>query len=177
MATAPKRGRGRRPNKPVMHPKSLVQMSVTSDATEGLKKLEALVREKVLRSAAYAGAVVFYNEMRLRVPVEEGTLYGSIYHYHLEKQSGPDRQMYAIGPNKKKAPHWYNVEYGHWRVNVLIRQGGRWIPTKERLAQPKWVPGKPYVRPTFDSKKQEAIQAMRVRFEQRFREVINGISQ
>jgi hypothetical protein len=168
--------RGRRPNAPQMFPKSLVQMSVSSSAIEGLRALERGIKEKVLRSAAYAGAVVFYNEMRLRVPVNEGTLYGSIYHYHLEKQSHANRQMYAIGPNKKKAPHWYNVEYGHWRVNVVRRQGGRWIATKERLPEPKWVPGVPYVRPTFDAKKQAAIAAMNVRFEQRLREVMSEIA-
>lgn len=167
--------RGRRPSGPAQYQKSLVNMSVSSTATEALKALENAIKEKVLRSAAYAGARVFYDEMRTRVPVDEGTLYGAIYHYHLEKQSGPTKQLYAIGPNKVKAPHWYNVEYGHWRVNVLIRRGGRWIATKQRLPAPLWVPGKPYVRPTYDSRKQAAVKAMQVRFEQRLKEVMNEV--
>jgi len=171
------RRRGRRPTGPELYPKSLVKMSVSSNAVEALENLDRLIREKVLRSAAYAGARVFYDEVRLRVPVGEGQLYGSIYHYHIDRVSNDNKQIYAIGPNKKKAPHWYNVEYGHWRVNVLLRRGGRWIATKQRLPAPVWVPGKPYMRPSYDAKKADAIKAMQVRFEQRLREVMNEVRQ
>lgn len=150
-------------------------MSLKSNATEALDNLERAIKEKVLRSAAYAGAKVFYDEVKLRVPVDEGTLFGAIYHYHVERLSGPTKQIYAIGPNKVKAPHWYNVEYGHWRINVLVRRGGRWIATKQRLPSPVWVPGKPYMRPSYDAKKAEALKAMQVRFEQRLREVMNEV--
>lgn len=169
--------RGRRPTGPELWPKSLVKMKLESSATEALDNLERAIREKVLRSAAYAGARVFYDEVKMRVPVDEGTLFGAIYHYHIDRQSGPNRQIYAIGPNKKKAPHWYNVEYGHWRINVLVRRGGRWIATKQRLPAPVWVPGKPYMRPSYEAKKAEAIKAMQVRFGQRLREVMNEVRQ
>jgi hypothetical protein len=158
-------------------PKGLISMGVTSSASEALLALEDVIKEKVLRSAAYAGAEIFYREVRMRVPVDEGTLFDSIYHYHLDNKSGPTKQMYAIGPNKKKAPHWYNVEYGHWRVNVVHRVGGRFVATKTRLPVPLWVPGKPYVRPAYEAANQVALKAMQVRFAQRLREVMSEVSQ
>lgn len=168
--------KNRRSNKKTSYfPKALVNMSIDSNAVEGLQALEKLVQEKVLRSAAYAGAKVFYDEMRLRVPVDEGQLYGAIYHYHLEKKSDATHQFYAIGPNKKKAPHWYNVEYGHWRVNKVTFKNGRWYFSRERLPVPVWIPGKPYVRPTYDAKAQAALTAMKRRFGERLSEVMREL--
>ncbi len=91
-----------------------------SNIDEGIARLEAVVREKVLRSATRAGALLFYYEMQMRVPKREGTLLYSIYHTHLDKRSTKFRQVYAVGPNKAKAPHWYVVEYGHWRYNKFV---------------------------------------------------------
>lgn len=76
------------------------------------------LREKALRSAAYAGAKVFYEEMQHRAEgaeahspnVKSGTLRSAIYHWHDEDASrGGLKQVYAVGPNKRKAPHWFNV--------------------------------------------------------------------
>lgn len=169
------RGRGARPTGPQQYPKALVTMEVKTNAVESLRMLENAIKEQCLRPAAHAGAIVFYNEMRQRVPVDEGDLFASIYRYHLPRDSGPTKQFYAIGPNKKKAPHWYNVEYGHWRVNVVMRLNGRWVATKERLPAPKWVPGIPYVRPTFEAKKQVALRAMEDRLAEKVREVMSGM--
>jgi HK97 gp10 family phage protein len=150
---------------------SLVGITVTSNAGAALRQFADEIRQKALRSAAHAGAEVMYAEMRLRVPVDEGTLYGSIYQWHDENRSGFNRQVYVVGPNKKKAPHWHLLEYGHWRVNVVIRDGSRWIATKERLPQPKWVPAVPYARPTFDSKAAVAVEAMKLRLAARIEEI------
>lgn len=158
-----------------------------SGAIAGLARLEDLVKTKVLRSGAFAGANVFYLEMRMRVPVREGGLYGSIYQWHDDK-STPDLQRYFVGPNKRKAPHWYFTEYGHWLYNRQIN--GRWQRSKESknargpgahtlpgaLPKPVWVPPQPYVRPTWESKRKIAISTMKQRMAERYREVIAGAS-
>jgi hypothetical protein len=65
--------------------KDSIGIVVSSDVAEGLKRLEAGIKEKVLRSGARAGALVFYNKIRLRVPFASGTLYDSVYHWHDDK--------------------------------------------------------------------------------------------
>ena len=154
-------------------------------AVAGLAKLERLVKEKVLRSGAFAGSNVFYLEMRQQVPVRQGTLYGAIYQWHDETSTG-DRQTYYIGPNKRKAPHWHFIEYGHWLYNIMVN--GKWQRSKAtRNARgpgahtlpgarqpPVWVPPQPFVRPTWESKKQIAITTMKIRMGERLREVLAG---
>jgi hypothetical protein len=157
----------------------------------GLKKLEKDIREKVMRSGAYAGINVFYEGLRVAVPVNEGTLFASIYKWHDEKSSNPNRQVYKTGPNKSKAAHWYFIEYGHYLYN---RRGadGKWLKAKSsprlRVAvpgtrdasvhdlpgareNPEWVPQRAFVRPTWDNLKSYSIKAMQVRMAERFKEL------
>lgn len=120
------------------------------------------LEESAYSRAAGAGALVFYDEMRIRAPVDEGTLQNSIYRYYDKDRSTGGRHVYVIAPNKAKAPHWHLIEYGHYRVNVLVQgENGQWIATKERLPEPVWVPAVPYIRPTYDAKAGAAIAAAR----------------
>lgn len=119
------------------------------DIAELHKALEKGIQEKVLRSAARAGIDVFYKEIRLRVPFATGKLYESIYQWHDDKQSKPTRQVYATGPNKRKAPHWHWVEYGNIR---MAKQ--------------------PYIRPAYLGKLEAAHQAARARMSERMRELL-----
>jgi len=150
-------------------------MKVTSrirgNAKRNLALLSDQVREKALRSTAYAGAKVLYEEVRLRAPVYDGPpkrgvtpgqLKEAIYHAHSPERSGPDRQVYAISVNKKKAPHWYLIEYGHWTATV-----GKYGPL-----QPMWVGPQSYLRASSDAKAQAAVIAMRERFKQRLGEIL-----
>jgi hypothetical protein len=169
-------GRGSRPSGPATFRKDTIDIGIVSNVTESLAALEAGIREKVLRSAARAGALVFYTEMRLRVPVKSGELYKAIYHYHDDKGSTGARQTYFVGPNKVKAPHWHQVEFGHWQVNVVVRlPNGRLAATKERLATPKWIPANPYVRPTWEAKKNAALSASKLRMGERLKELMREL--
>ena len=128
-----------------------------------------------MRSAAHAGAVVLYDEMRARAPVDQGTLRDSIYRWHDDEYSKDGRQRYVIGPNKGKAPHWHLIEYGHWRVNVVTRlPNGQTVATTERLPAPVWVPAQPYIRPTFDAKVTAAIDAAKARIGEGIKRALSG---
>lgn len=142
---------------------------------QALRSYTAAVRDQALRPAARAGALVLYTEMRARVSVGEGKLKASIYHWHDDARSVDGRQIYLVGPNKKKAPHWFNVEYGHVRVNVVFKgEDGKLHPTAVRLRVPQWVPASPYIRPTWDAGKALAVRAMRRRLVERLREINAG---
>lgn len=142
---------------------------------DSIAKFKADIVDKALRSGIYAGARLLYDELKLRTPVgPTGNLNAAVYHWHDDKRSVGGKQVYRIGVNKVKAPHWFNVEYGHWRVNVVYRgPGGALIPTKQRLPAPVWVPGHPYLRPTADRMPQ-AIAAAKARLAQRIGELVKG---
>lgn len=95
-----------------LHQKQSVSIGFDSDIGASLRQYAAKIKEDALRSAAYAAARILYDEMRLNVPVKTGQLRDAIYHWHDFKQSTENRQVYAIGPSKKKAPHWALVEFG-----------------------------------------------------------------
>lgn len=140
-------------------------------------------QEKALRSAVRAGALVFQEEMKERAPVGNplestksdytpGTLRNSIYHYYDVRNSVNGKQVYLVGPNKNKAPHWYFTEYGHFRYNFVTGEKGKYIVAKkDRLPEAKFVPANPFVRPTWDAKSGAAIDAMQARLLQRIREL------
>lgn len=140
--------------------------SMRSSLVDAVHEFGQKVTGEPLRRAAAAGAVVLYDEMRTRVPVREGTLKDSIYRYWVRRDGDSERQTYYIGPNKAKAPHWHLVEYGHMRINVVFRDEvtGELIVTKRRLPAPAWVPAQPYIRPAFDARAADAVQAMRTEF-------------
>lgn len=164
---------GVRPRRHVasLGPRQVIGINVIGDLKADIAAFEKKVQEKVLRSGARAGALVYYAEMRMRVPVDKGDLFGSIYHWHDDKKSTATRQVYAVGPNKVKAPHWHLIEYGHWVVNVGDPATGKW--SRQRLDAPVWVPPQPYIRPAWD-RREAAGKAALARMRERLAEVSSG---
>lgn len=112
-----------------------------------LDKITDAVQEAV-RPAAQAGAQVYYDEVRARVPIsskphkwrgkvyQPGTLRAAIYQVYSKDNSTDDRATYHISWNHKKAGHGYWIEFGN------RRQGPR-----------------PFLRPAFDAVSMRAMQA------------------
>lgn len=143
-----------------------------SDARAGLRRFADKIRGEVMLSGVAAGARVLYEEVRQNVPEQTGLLKASIYRYYDKSRSVPGRQIYLIGVNKRTARHWHLIEYGHWRVNQFVQlDSGEWVPTKQRLAKPVWVPAKPYIRPAFDAKIRPAIEAAKARMAEKLKEI------
>lgn len=193
-------GRSRSHKVTLFSPDSRAKVEMTGSISEMLRDLAEDIKTKALRSAAHAGALVFYDEMKLRTSspgmdgpgVKSGTLHDSIYRKHVDEESNDTRQVYNIGPNKRKAGHWFNVEYGHFVTNRLIpvddarnlskyggavvygHYGQAYIATKQKLDTPQWVPAYPYARPTWEAKAAEAVEAMKARLAQRIEELKAG---
>lgn len=173
---AARRGRSKRE---VLFDATYFKATYESDLDAALAQLEGPILEQVLRSGARAGAVVLYDELKLRTlgfKESSGTIHRAIYHWFDTKRSTPTRKTYMIGVNKSEAPHWHNVEYGHWRVNFVYRDRatGKLIPTRRRLPAPKWVAASPYLRPAWDAKSDDAMRAIPVRMRQRMDELLRG---
>lgn len=143
----------------------------------GLDDLAAKAKGSA-RAAAYAGAVVFYDEVKVNVAkhTKSGKLYEAIYHAFSPENSNDERATYHVGWNHKKAPHGQLVEFGHRQTHkAYIGSDGTWYSTKVKLAFPRQIPAQPFLRPAFDSKAQAALQAANARWVETMRKV-SGVS-
>lgn len=146
------------------HTRDTVSAALGGDIAGDLAKFTEAIQGKAARAGAFAAATVLYDEMSVRVPTDEGTLKGALYRWHDEDQSADGKQVFAVGVNKRKAPHWHLVEYGHWRHYRLIKIGDAWVTLRNRpLDTPEWVPASPYIRPSFDAKISSALLAAKQR--------------
>lgn len=158
------------------------------DFEEAFSRLDGLAevaKEHLPRSMAVAAGTVFRDEAKARAPVFDGStalkgganvakppkpglLREAIYLAYSDNRSYPGRATYSVAWNAKEAPHGHLLEFGHWRYNVI--QGG--YPKETKLAEPKWVPAYPFLRPAYDAVGAIAIQAALDRGEQRMSEVL-----
>lgn len=166
------------------------------------KALDALgaaeARNSLARTMAVAGAVVFRDEAQQRAPVKSGRLRDAIYTAYADQQSRPNDGLavYKVTWRTKtggatfSAPHGHLIEFGHWRYN---RRGedGMWLkslkPGRSRgrgpqdhqppgaLDEPVWVPAKPFMRPAYDAKRQDAIKVMFEAGGRRMKEIMEQI--
>jgi HK97 gp10 family phage protein len=121
--------------------------------TAGLfARLDSMVHatQEAVRPAAQAGAQVYYEEVRARVPVSEkahstkgkkqtyqpGNLRAAIYQAFVESESGKAAATYRISWNKEKAFYGRFLEFG----------------TSQMAARP-------FLRPGFDAARERALSA------------------
>jgi len=147
------------------------------DMAAQLDALAGDIKEKVLRSAAHAGAVVLYDAARANAPVyvpdgsnrkrviKPGQLRDAIYRVFAESASSDELKQYEVSWNHKKAPHGFLVENGHWLVRGKKKSG-----TQRKI---KWVPGTAFMRRAGD-RFQEALKAADARALLRLQEIFSG---
>lgn len=131
--------------------------AIKFDGDDALAGLDMIAKEAInVRPAAQAGAQVLYDEVLLRVPVSTkvrklksgrtiapGALKASIYQVFSEDNSGRALATYHVSWNYRKAPHGHLVEFGTSRA-----------------------PAKPFLRPAYEAKAPEALEASRARWVQ-----------
>jgi HK97 gp10 family phage protein len=123
-----------------------------------LKKLSAEVRTKALRMALRRGAAPVLRAARDKAPRRVSTgkqrTKGTPLHAAMEikgarKRDGHDELSLKVGPNARKAPHAYLVEFG---TGVRTQKSGKNAGT---------MPAQPFMRPAFDGTKDESLRVMR----------------
>ena len=131
-------------------------ISASFDFSKIAAKLDAITKAagKATRPAAQAGAQVFYDEMKQRVPVSAkphksgkktyspGTLRKAIYQAYAEKESSESRSTYRVSWNKSHAFYGRFIEYG----------------TSKMAA-------KPFLRPAYDAASAKALRAAQDRMQ------------
>lgn len=139
--------------------------SIKFDASGANAALDALMEKAQanVRPAAQAGAQVLYNEVKLNVASigkVTGNLDSSIYQVYSKDNSTQDRATYHVSWNARKAPHGHLVEHGHIMTRkAYIGSDGKWYTSKVKLAEPKHVGARPFIRPAYDAKAQAALEA------------------
>lgn len=129
-------------------------ISVAFDFSKIAAKLDSITKAATdgVRPSAQAGAQVFYDEVKQRVPVSAkahksgkktyspGTLRKAIYQAFADKESGGGKAMYRISFNKTHAFYGRFVEFG----------------TSKMAA-------KPFLRPAYDAARARALKAVQER--------------
>lgn len=150
----------------------------TLDVTEWdhvFDKLGGVVKESLSRRMLVEGGVLLRDEAKMRVPVSKGpytdtsrgshspgSLRNAIYLAYDTDVSRGNIFQYKVTWNDKKAFWGKFIEFGYWRTHVINRGAdGKWYTRKDLpLAQPIWVPARPFLRPTLDAKGNAAIRVM-----------------
>lgn len=126
----------------------MVDVRLTGNIAAQLDAYQKHIQEEIIRPAAQAGAQVFYDEIKVRVPVGKprkykgkqisgGTLKASIYQVFSKKESSDTKKVYHLSWNHQKAPHGHLIEFGTVRA-----------------------PAYPFIRPSYEAKKDAAIRAV-----------------
>lgn len=138
-------------------------ISASFDFSKIAAKLDAITKAagKATRPAAQDGAQVFYDEMKLRVPVSAkphksgkktynpGTLRKAIYQAYAEKESGDSKSTYRVSWNKSHAFYGRFLEFG----------------TSKMAARP-------FLRPAYDAARLKALQAVKARMGEEVKKAI-----
>ncbi len=155
-------------------------MNFTGDLKAQLRKFADEVKAKAFRPAAYAAAQTLYAEVHRLVPVGQGEkdkarLKDAIYHYFVKDRSSDDVMIYAIGVNKRKAPHWALVEFGYFqRYPVYFNEKTRqWVTIKSSpYATPRKIPARSYIRAAYVNKVDEAMRNSKARLAEKIKELV-----
>ena len=129
-------------------------ISIAFDFSKIAAKLDIITKaaKEGARPAAQAGAEVFYQEVKHRVPMSAkphksgkktynpGTLRRAVYQAFAERESGDGKAMYRVSWNKTHAFYGRFVEFG----------------TSKMAA-------KPFLRPAYDAARARALQAVQER--------------
>lgn len=163
------------------------------------KNLGDAVGQDALRAAGFAGAEVFRDEAKSNASRSEstpgsgpakrtGTLHKNIIIKRLEEEASDRKQVYLVTVRSGKfgpdgdAYYWKWVENGHLIVRKTMRQAVASLNRRRKvaalLAQTEFggsrVAARPFMRPAYESKKQEAIDAMQAKLAEKVREKMGG---
>ncbi|HET7415135.1 MAG TPA: HK97 gp10 family phage protein, partial [Arthrobacter sp.] len=152
-------------------------------ALAGLDMLNSpKLRESLARSMCVAGGKLLRDDAKMLVPVDTGRLKASLYLAYSPEASTGTKIEYHVSWRKGKgqmgggAPHGHLIEFGHWQTHKAYKgSDGQWYSSPEKLANPKWIAARPFLRPALEGGRERAYNAMIVRGKQRLPELLNGV--
>ena len=152
-------------------------VSVKVEGLQELKRtsenLKTGVRKKVLGAAVAAGALVVLKEAKRTAPVDTGALREAIKQRRSRKNSKLDYEERHVGVFKVKGG-----KYANTRVNRRLGRVGKEFTSDPpeyywrflEFGTVKMRP-RPFLRPAFERKKEEAVSRLKQRLAQKLAEV------
>jgi len=153
---------------------AFVEAKFDGNLDADLTAYEQYIQDKVMFAGAAAMAGVIYQEVQTNVQKlghKTGKLQQAVFRAYSFKSSSTTKKTYRVGWRYQDAPHAKFIEFGYWqRYQVVKLPDGDWITLKDqKLASPKWIPAKPFLRPAFGHI-QQAITAGKARMAERLSE-------
>lgn len=159
-------------------------MSIEVRSVQGLTELRDMLRRKLpeavqgkaLQGALREAAKPIVTEARQRAPVKTGRLRKAIYSFR-DRASRRTREARLISVRSGKkfkardAYYWKWIEFGHGVIRLKHRRKGGKGQVSKSLGTPakgffgkevQAVPARPFMRPAFESRKYQALEAFRV---------------
>jgi HK97 gp10 family phage protein len=133
---------------------------------EALKTLAPKIEKNIMRAALRAGVNVIKNEAKQEVPVKTGALRKSL---KVSTKSKDGKVTAVLKADSRIAPHAHLVEFGTRPHKIKPRNGDALVIGGHVVADVDH-PGsrpKPFLRPSFDSKAPQAIEAVASKIRER----------
>lgn len=173
-----------------------IEVKGLSELKATLRTLPAAIQNRVMRSAVATAAGVFKDEAVLLAPMytgsvqaghpPPGTLKQAIYITRMVSQCTSTLEMWKVDVRRNAAKgktkgvgafyaSW--VEYGHFTRTPGLSKRAHGAAVAAGMAGglgAKWVSAKPYMRPAFESVKEQAALAMRDKMAQRIDDAVQA---
>ena len=150
-----------------------IQLTGFTELAAALRELPQRVAKNALRAAVNAGASVIKKQVVQNAPEDTGLLKKEIYQKQIREKSGDFRQTYFVGVRT------YKMKYANTRANrrkSRVTQAGESLKTYDINAAFYWryvefgtskMTAKPFIRPAFEAKKEDAVEAIRTKLDER----------
>lgn len=129
-----------------------IDAKISGDLSASLEKFAKRIQDDVVIAGVATAARVIYDEAKLNTSqgkpgIVTGNLHRSIYRKFIKDRSTGPRKIYRISWDRRIAPHGHLIEFGTARS-----------------------PAYPFIRPAFDSKINQAIDAGKIRMAEKIKE-------
>jgi HK97 gp10 family phage protein len=152
-----------------------IETKFVFDFDHTLDKLSDAVGERTLRAVGFAGAEVFRNEVVHEAPKDTGFLSENVGIVRDKSQSdGNVVQTYLVKILKIKN------KYANTKHNVRKNKVGKTYTTTNAFYWKFFefgtskMPARPFIRPSYESKKAEALQAMKNKLAEKISEALRS---
>lgn len=122
------------------------------ELSKKLKEMPVKLARNGLRAAVNAGAEVIRKDAMTRVPVLTGRLKKALYKKQIREKSSASQQTFFVGVRNGKKYKKADKDAYYWR---FLEFGTSKLPAK------------PFLRPAFDSKKNQAVTEIAKKLKER----------
>ncbi len=131
-----------------------MQISGLKELADRLREIGPDIERNALRSGVSAAAVLIRNQAKATNPDDTGRTDRALYAKFIREKSGPNQATYYVGVRSGSKERRKDRDAWYWR---LVEFGTVKMPAR------------PFMRPAFESKKMQAVEAIKERIQKRIK--------